>query len=149
MKSHEGYFTTDGTGDNGWARCFIASMPDKSVGVLIAEDLDRDPGGPFDFRKEMNLAILCAGSWQHALRMMNSHEREAPPNPPAMRRLARLLQNGSLVEHLKDTMAERGAERLVVYGKKMNHDSYSIFDRAGFRKETRGEIECRVLDLDL
>lgn len=147
MKSHEGYFTTDGTGDNGWARIFIASMPDKTVGLLIAQHHDRHVHQAFDHRNEMNLGILCAGSWEHALKMLNSNEPEAPHNPPVIRRLARLMLNGPLIEHFKDTMSERGTERMVVYGDKMNHTSYSIFDRAGFRKETRGETECRILDL--
>lgn len=144
---YEGYVTYDMKGSNGWVRMFCVQMPDKSCGILLAQHHTQDTSPVFDHATEINLGIVCAGSVDHALQMINQGTAEGNFNPAIIRRLARLMTHGSLMDHFVDTMTERGVERMVVYGSKMTHASYSIFDRAGFRQETRGETECRVLDV--
>lgn len=95
------------------------------------------------------MGMITGTSFDHAMKRIDMGG-ESAPIPAAYRRLARLIQNGDLQEALRDTLALRGLERCVAindHSEKSDDVRLAFLDRAGWRKEKRGDTEVRILDL--
>ena len=148
MQVHESYTTKDYTVDQGWLRVFCAPLPDGSCGLLLFQHHFNKYNDLFDHLEEANIGMITGGSYEHAMNRLTLGGEQAPI-PSAYRRLARLMENGSLTDGLKDTLSERGLIRAVAYtdSDKPTDTRLALFDRAGFRTETREDTEVRILDL--
>lgn len=148
MTTQDQYTTQDYKVDQGWLRVFCAPLPDDTCGLLLFQHHFQDNSPYFDHLEEANIGIVTGGSYEGAMMRLNMGGDQAPI-PAAYRRLNRLLVNGSLVEGIKDTLAERGLVRAVAYSAsdKPEDTRLAMFDRASFYKETRTDKEVRILDL--
>ena len=150
MRVHDEYTSEDYTVNEGWLRIFCAPLPDDSCGLILFQHHYRDAPEHLEQLEEANIGLISGGSYEGALKRM-SMGGESAPYPSAYRRLNRLMMSGALNEQIKDTLAERGLLRAVAINDHKNKSDdvrLGIFDRAGWRKEKRGETTVRVLDLE-
>lgn len=148
MKVYDGYTSEDYVGDEGWLRIFCAPLPDDSCGLLLVQHHSESHEPQFDHLTEANLGLVTGASHAQAIARITTRDAHTPL-PAAYRRLARLFVNGSLIESIKDTLAERGLERAVAYNTSYPNDTkrLDVCDRAGFRTELRHGISVKILDL--
>lgn len=146
MKQHDGYKSYDSDQADAWVRIYCADLPDRTCGLLLFQHHLIEHGSlPFDIKTEANLGLLTGSSLEAAVASVNHIDAKRPIYGAAMRRLARLLTHGYLVESVRDTLSERGLERAVAYSD--SGANLDMFGRAGFKQEHRDGLLFYTLDL--
>jgi hypothetical protein len=145
---YSNYYAQDFKDKRAWVRMFCAPLPDEAVGLLLVQHHFDAVNAYFDHATEANIGLVCAGSMQHAMNMINQGQGHLGHNAAVVRRLSRLLSNEDLSDQIGNTVALRGLERAVAYsvdddsGKKL-----AMFERAGWKADQRGNKTVWVLSI--